>query len=211
MIRVFIFINALFWTGNSIAQINNLAKPPHQPIKSEIEYINTNCTRRTNKSLSERLKNYPFNLTTEVRLVSFRDNIDTINGQIEYGRDSLPRMNDTICYSRLFEIKKLTFAEVDRLTDIFYNYGIPYHPPDGKFYIGSVAQCYNPRNAILFFDRNGKAFEFIEICFECKQTRESSDKISLGQMCDQKLDMIKDIFKKAGIEYGITKGLMLSD
>jgi len=70
----------------------------------------------------------------------------------------------------------------------------------------SMDMCYNPRNAILFKDKNGKVFEFIEICFECKRVRESSEKISLGQMCDQKLDMIKDIFKKAGIEYGITKG-----
>jgi hypothetical protein len=207
MVRFFIFINALLWTGNSIGQINNLARPPHQPTSNEIEEINTNCTRRTNKSFSERLKKYPFNLTTELQLVSFWDNIDTVNGEIEYGRDSLPRMNDTICYSKLYEIKKLTFAGVDKLTDIFYNYGIPYHRPDGKFYLGSVNQCYNPRNAILFLDKNGKAFEFIEICFECKRTRESSDKISLGQMCDRKLDMIKAIFKEAGIEYGITRGL----
>jgi hypothetical protein len=207
MMRFFIFINVLLWVENSIGQTNNLVRPPHQPISSEFEEINTNCTRRANKSFSERLKHYPFNLTTEVRLVSFKDNIDTINGQIEYGRDSLPRMNDTICYSKLYEIKKLTFAEVDRLTDIFYNYGIPYHRPSGKFHIGSMIQCYNPRNAILFMNKDGKAFEFIEICFECERTKESSEKISLGQMCDQKLEMIKDIFKKAGIEYGITEGI----
>jgi hypothetical protein len=67
--------------------------------------------------------------------------------------------------------------------------------------------CYNPRNAILFLDRNGKVFESIEICFECQKTKESSEKILFGQMRDEKMNMLKQFFKSAGIVYGITKGL----
>lgn len=71
-----------------------------------------------------------------------------------------------------------------------------------------MKECYNPRNAILFLDIDNKVFEFIEICFECDKTEESSDKVNLGIMCNQKLDMVKEFFKEVGVEYGITKGLM---
>ena len=50
--------------------------------------------------------------------------------------------------------------------------------------------------------------EFIEICFECHKTSESSDRISLGEMCDQKLDMLFNLFKNVGIEYGVSKGVL---
>jgi len=209
MIRFFIFCNALFWAGNSVGQINNLAKtPPQTPTKreAEMEDRNHNCARQASKSFSVRLKKYPFSLASEVQFVSFRGSIDTVDNEIVYKNGSLPMLNDTICYSKLYEIKTLTFSQVDTLTDILYNYGFR-----GTVYTMSMAMCYNPRNAILFLDKNGKAFEFIEICFECKRTRESSEKISLGQLCDQKLDMIKDIFKNSGIEYGITKGLISSN
>lgn len=206
MTRSIILIIPLLWHGLCIGQRNNFAKTPPQPPtrkEAEMEERNHHCAKQTNKSLSTRLKNYPFNLSVEVQLVSFKENTDTVGNEIEYGKDSLPRLHDSICYSKLSEIKALTFAQVDSLTDIFYNYGYL-----GKVYTGSMPLCYNPRNAILFIDKNGKAFEFIEICFECERIKGSSEKISLGEMCDEKLNMIKNIFKNAGIEYGITKGLL---
>jgi hypothetical protein len=99
-------------------------------------------------------------------------------------------------------LKSITFSHVDILTDILYNYGY-----GGPVYIGSEPLCYNPKNAILFLDRNGKVFEYVEICFECQKTKESSEKILLGQMCDEKMNMLKQFFKKIGIEFGITKVL----
>ena len=40
---------------------------------------------------------------------------------------------------------------------------------------------------------------FIEICFMCSRTEvESSEKINLGEMCDQKMQMIKNFFKGGG-------------
>jgi hypothetical protein len=122
--------------------------------------------------------------------VSFKENETS-------DKDSLPRQNDTICYARLFEVKMLTYTQVDNLTDILYNYGVWVIT-----HIAGTHDCYNPRNAIIFLDKNGKPFEYIEICFECKRTEESSTRISIGQPCDQKMDMLKDFFSKAGIEYG---------
>jgi hypothetical protein len=170
-----------------------------------------NCARVKSIPLSQRLKLYPFQNARQIQLVSFKSSFDTTVG--EFYKDSLPRMNDTVCYSKLFEIKTLDQAQIDTLTDLIYNYGFKFkYKPKGKVYFtGSMLQCYHPKNAILFIDRNNKVFEFIEICFECKRTRTSSNNVSLGANCNQKLDLIKDFFKAAGIEYGITKGLMIDN
>ena len=166
------------------------------------------CARVKSIPLSQRLKFYPFKNANQIQLVSFKSSFDTIVG--EYYKDSLPRMNDTVCYSKLFELKILISSQIDTLTDLIYNYGFKFkYKPKGKVYfIGSILECYNPRNAILFVDKDNKVFEFIEICFECERTRTSSDNLSLGVDCNQKLQLIKSFFEDTGIEYGITKGLM---
>jgi len=209
MARQIIFITLLILTHSVYGQKNNLAKiPPQPPTRKEMEEEerNHNCIKKISRTFTTRVKNYPFNISTQIQFVSFMGSSRTVDNEVVYTNDSLPRINDTVCYSKLHEIKTLTFSQVDRLTDILYNYGYR-----GTIYTMSTAMCYNPRNAILFIDSSGKAFEFIEICFECDKTRESSDKISLGDLCDQKMSMLKDLFKKTGIEYGITKGLIGDD
>lgn len=169
MARQFIFIVFLLLTQLAFGQKNNLAKnPPQPPTKKEMEMEEKNhhCVKKTNKTFAERLKKYPFNLTTQIQLVSFKGGVDTSQLQDMKNLDSLPRLNDTVCYSKLTELKSITFSQVDKLTDILYNYGY-----GGAVYIGSISLCYFPRNAILFLDKNGKVFEYIEICFECSKTK----------------------------------------
>jgi len=204
MARQNILIAFLFMTQFVLGQKNNLSKkPPQQPTNNEIEMEEKNhhCVKKENKSFAIRLKNYPFNLATQIQLVSFKGGIDTSEWLDMKNIDSLPRLNDTVCYSKLTEVKSITFPQIDKLTDLLYNYGY-----GGPIHIGSLSSCYYPKNAILFVDKNGKVFEFIEICFECSKTKESSEKISLGQMCDEKMGMLKEFFKAVGLEYGITKG-----
>jgi hypothetical protein len=163
------------------------------------------CARVKSIPLAERLKLYPFKNTRQIQLVSFKSSFDSAFG--DYYKDSLPRMNDTVCYSKLFEIKTLDQSQVDTLTDLIYNYGFKfnYRPKGNVYFIGLMHQCYYPRNAILFLDKDNKVFEFIEICFECKNTRTSFDKVSLGIDCNQKLQLIKNFFEATGIKYGIHK------
>jgi hypothetical protein len=211
MVRHFIFVASLFFGFSVYGQNeNNLARtPPGIPTKKEmeIEKRNHNCIKRNNTTFTSRLKEYPFNISSQIQFVSFKEGVDTLkygDSIIVYKNiigSTLPRINDSICYSKLFEIRNLTLLQIDSLTDIFYNYGF-----SGQTFIISEIKCYNPKNAILFLNNDGKAFEYIEICFECQKTQESSEKISLGDMCDQKMDMLKELFKKVGIEYGITKG-----
>lgn len=150
---------------------------------------------------AERNKKYPFSKASTIQLVSFKNNS---TDELNYDRDSLPRINDTVCYSKLFEIITLRSSQIDILTDLLYNYGrkSTYTPPNGVFLTGSIPTCYNPRNAILFIDQNNQVYDFIEICFECDDSRTSSKNIDLGEPCTNKLKLLKQFFLEVGIHYG---------
>ena len=197
-----------FFLRTKSSKKKRLPKRSYNTRTKDIFDESQDCAKRNSKSFSSRIKNYPFNLTAKIQLVSFKHNPDTANFG-EYTRDSLPKLNDTVCYSKLFEVKTLSLTQIDKLTDLMYNYGFKFIPKiKGNVYlIGSVLQCYNPRNAILFLDKDNKVFEFIEICFECKRIRTSSDSIGIGVKCNQKLKMIQNFFKEVGIDYGITERL----
>lgn len=169
--------------------------------EQEFNDRSNDCIKHTTRSFTERLKNYPFNIAAQIQLVSFKHN--TADDKFDGYKDSLPRNNDTICYSKLNEIRNLTYTQVDKLTDVLYNYGYRREINDTNLIYTDISlQCYNPRNAILFLDSLGKVFEFIEICFECDKTKESSDKVNLGVSCNQKLGLIKRFFIEIGVDYG---------
>lgn len=158
----------------------------------------SDCKKQQNLSLEKRLSNYPFNKAKEIKIISFT-NINIIRDSlIVETQDEIPKTNGKIDLSKVKEIETLTSSDIDELSDIFYNFGYKENPK-----IQVNIKCYEPRNAILFLNEKGEIFEYIEICFECKKTVESSKKISLGEMCNQKLEMIKQIFKKRNIKFGI--------
>ena len=177
---------------------------PFLPLTKEeatSEKRNHNCMRRTNHSLTARMRNYPFNLSHQIQFISFDGRIELANNNEFIFIDDEPLLldySDTAIHSHAKEIKLLTFSQIDTLTNILYNYGFT-----GSIRSQKIPGCYDPRNGILFLDDNGKALAFVEICFECLQIRESNEKILLGQMCDQKLDMLKNLFRTVGIKYGI--------
>jgi len=173
--------------------------PPRVQTKAELdtERRNHDCIRRYKMSFSNRLRKYPFNIASQIRLVSYlaqplsKDNPEILS------HTGLPIENDTICYSKLNEIVTLRLGQIDTLTDILYNVGFR-----GPTFIITSIQCYEPRNAILFIDSKGKTVEYIEICFGCDKTRESSEKIPVGEFCKQKFEILRKYFLKAGVKYG---------
>lgn len=158
----------------------------------------SDCKKQQNLSLEKRLSNYPFNKAKEIKIISFTNIIIIRDSLIVETQDEIPKTNGKIDLSKVKEIETLTSSDIDELSDIFYNFGYKENPK-----IQVNIKCYEPRNAILFLNEKEEIFEYIEICFECKKTVESSKKISLGEMCNQKLEMIKQIFKKRNIKFGI--------
>lgn len=158
------------------------------------EEENHNCIETTKYAAEDRRRFYPFDTSVVVKLVSF-DNLK--DSAFEH---TLPMKGKEVDFSRITEEKTLNKDQIDKLTNILYN--VTYK---GKIFTLSGAGCYNPRNAILFYDSSSHLLEFIELCFECYERRLSSEKISLGDWCNQKSDLLKSFFLAAGIEIGTIK------
>lgn len=59
------------------------------------------------------------------------------------------------------------------------------------------AKCYNPRHAILFYDKNDKIYGYMEMCFDCNGS-ESSENFKTFSGCALGL---KETLKEFGITY----------
>lgn len=152
---------------------------------------------------SDRLKFYPFNKAKYVRIISYKEEVftDTTNffqDKILSNGKRLPRnvMSDLSIQPKVFESYLLNKSDINSLTNILYN-----HSFRGKKYEEGTT-CYIPRNAIIFYDGRGFAFEWIEICFECSQYKKTSEKVQSGDFCIGKYELLKKFFQKKDIKYG---------
>jgi hypothetical protein len=172
----------------------------------DVDRDNYRCKHVQKYTPEQRRRFYPFSEAREIKMASFDSKpASQVGKQVENGTPNhvLPVKNGMVDIDRLSEIKTLSAADIDSLTDILYN----------VTYRGTVSQpagsgCYNPRNVIVFMNSAGKPFEYLELCFECSAHRSGSGKLVTGDFCDGKYELIKDLFIRAGIKQGTTEGLM---
>ncbi len=152
--------------------------PPDYLTKKEQKQDQKNhlCTNTGKYSVDERRALYPYNTAVKIFLVSF----DTLEG--DYFTHSLPITNNEIDFSKISETEELSRSEIDSLTDMLLNLGY-----SGRIFTNSSTGCYDPQNAVLFADTNGKIFEYIEICFHCFRNRISSDKVRVWRTLQWKI------------------------
>jgi hypothetical protein len=176
------------------------------------------CAFVNKYSLSQRLKKYPFSKAAKIVAVSYRwdspkADIVLINDSTH--GDSSHKTVDTafeaglhvnkgvLNHSSLKETKILNQSQINRLTNIIYNTDFKVHD---VFNTSKEGACFNPRNALLFYDRNGKIFDYMEICFECLGSYSKSDRFTVGTQCSQKYELLRKFFMSLGVKYGtITK------
>jgi hypothetical protein len=188
------------------------APKPKQITPPDKAYYN-DCVFTNKYTINQRLKRYPFSKATKILVVSY-DGTPEPNMEITTNGDTLDAIThkkysdhrphglhfnkDTLDYVSLFEIKQLTQRLINRLTNIMYNtdYCVPNH------YAHPSHSCFNPRNALIFYDKNGKVFDYLEICFECDQIKSKSDRIYFNSACTQGLDYVKKFLIDAGIKFG---------
>lgn len=151
------------------------------------------CSYSDKFTTLQRQAQYPYNVASKVLLVSF----DSLVG--DNFTHILPMKNGEVNLSALSEKVVLGKSAIDSLTDILFNLGY-----SGRIFTTSSTGCYDPHNAILFADTNGRIFEFMEICFECYRFRTSSERLEFGDPCYGKYEAIKNFFKSKGIKVGIT-------
>jgi hypothetical protein len=186
---------ALFVMIFALTQV--IAQTPGEPRTNrqrQKEEDNHNCVETNKYTPEERMRFYPFDVSSAIKIVSFDNWGDSAISH------ELPMKGGEVDFSKITEQKTLKREEIDQLTNILYN--VSYKGV--IFYLWGTG-CYNPRNAILFYDSSGHLLEFIELCFECHKERLSSDKISLGDLCNQKSTLLKSFFLSQGIEIGTIK------
>ena len=174
---------------------------------------NVECGFFGTKTVEERNSIFPFNETEKVLLISYPNaeayqskRKDSV-GLSEYGykiekefvfHDSLKvKLYDA---TKIVELKSKTIKE---LSNLMFNYDYKTKANDTLLTI-SVVDCYTPRNAIIFLDKNEKVISVIEICFECVQyylfpkSEEFND--VLGLECDERLSFFRKIFDDYGFD-----------
>jgi hypothetical protein len=149
------------------------------------------CVYTPKYSKKQRDKFYPFNIADTIKLVSFR-----------YHRHNYPIKSDIVLIDSLIENITLTKLQIHSLTDILYN-NFYKKPPN----YGVLTQCFFPRNAILFYDKNGNLKESILLCFQCDRHEKSSDKINFGSNCTQKMQKLSTFFISLGVKFGTNKNI----
>ena len=178
-----------FFTTTAYGQFLKLSTKPPPPggypeAVLKIEKANHTCVKLPTKSFATLIKKYPFNKSAQIQLASFKG--DKLQLQTDSGRSA-----------NLYEVNTLQLPQIQSLTNVMYNIGF-----GGTILLVEELACYDPKNAIVFIDSTGNAFEFIEICFECQQFNSSSENIDFGEVCNEKFNLLKQEFIRAGVLYG---------
>lgn len=164
----------------------------------QVKY-NDSCQRNTNYPLAKRMKKFPFNKAASIQLISFDGLVSvTDSGTIKITSQDPALLGVPEVPLYVKERVTLNAVQIDSLTDILYNYGYIRRSASAR-----TSDCYAPRNAIIFIAADGKVFAFIEMCFMCLNTRLSDERISLGELCENKLQLIRQFFGDAGVTFGI--------
>ena len=162
---------------------------------------NAKCVRTKNLSEQQRLNHFPFSKSSQIKLISFKDNLEEVSGQALIKHISSIKLGKDVFNSELYnETATLTSEQINNLSDIIFNFTYKKMP-----YASEDIKCYIPRNAVLFLDVDNKIIAYLELCFSCKHFRSSDKRFSIGEYCDTKYDMLKSIFESNGIKYGISE------
>lgn len=163
---------------------NNDQVPPPPPTGRKA--TDQRCYRNGNLSVAERSGMYPFNKAAKVIFIAFDEELG-----------ATPLQNGRLNPEQTKAIKVLDQKQVANLTDLIFNYN---YSKSNKLKVHTEPGCYIPRHAILFANADGQVFAYIEICFECGKYKPSEEQVHLGTLCENKLDLLKKLFKDAGIE-----------
>ena len=167
----------------AMGQVPRLANPGDKKPKHGYD---SDCVHRNTYTQNQLLDHFPFKVADTIKLVSFR-----------YHNNNYPVRKNHITSDSLIEQLVLSKSEVIQLADLIYNVGLKKYTG-----IGSVNQCFFPRNAVLFIDKTGKLQAYALICFHCRRVENYADDMSSWDDCDQKVDMINKFFISAGIKFG---------
>ena len=171
------------------------------------------CKESQRFDIKQRLLFYPFNLAKKIEFVSYSNDIveevvknDSSIHSVKQNKTKLilnskyrkSDINKSISFPNFEEKSSVDSLNINKLTNTFFNL-------ENKKSI-CINSCNIPRNAILFYDKNGDLMEYIDICFEClKHTKSYKTLDNQSYWCEQKYWQLKELFAQVGVKYGTTK------
>lgn len=207
----------------TIAQAKNMAKKGIRVSRNEIKGYKKafdDCSFTNQYYAAARLKKYPYATAYKIMAVSYYGGGEP-NTEIRLDNKPVRKLtykqkqhykglvitNKQLDYSTLIETKTLNPQQIEELTNLLFNY--EFTGLKGYTFTGTAA-CFYPRNSIIFFDKEGKIFDHLDICFNCHRYDSASGKLDVGTECAQKFDMLAKFFIKAGVRYGSDKTVPLN-
>lgn len=134
---------------------------------------------------------FPFSQATKIEVISYpvRYEWDTIrNGKKEH-LGLLVENKKLVNSSGIKERKPLNGKLRVKLFEALFGHDNPEC---------TVAACFDPRHAILFYNAKSEIIATMEICFECGGSEAAFEH---NELCYEGLQPIGEIFEAAGIEY----------
>lgn len=186
------------------------------------EKSNAKCGFFGDKSVEQRNATFPFNESKKIALISYpnseifedillesgevltsRDSISFSKAGFKIEKEYLFQINDTLpktVYDAT-KIVELNQIEINEFSNWLINYDYKVIKKK-KPVLVSLANCYTPRNAVVFLNDENKVISILEICFECGHYYLLPDPNKFGRTlgieCDEKLDYFKTLFEKKG-------------
>lgn len=171
-----------------------------------------NCALTYQYTIAQRLKKYPYSKAAKILAVSYLYYVepntplfsDTLHPTKAFTyiekqqQKGLVITKNKLDYSTLLEFKILNQDQINQLTNIIFN--TDYQKKMGYNRSHGIS-CFEPRNSLIFFNKKGKVFDHIDICFHCHNYSSQSNKIDIGELCNQKFDLLKSFFISSGIKY----------
>lgn len=217
-------LGCLSHTGTFAVDTSRHVKQKNQYIESEAEYNKRqelrkrwkrrydNCTFTYQYTIAQRLKKYPYSKAAKILAVSYLYYVEpnpplfpdtlhptkTFTYKEKQQQKGLVIVKNKLDYSTLLEYKILNQEQINQLTNIIFNTDYQKKMGYNRSLIGA---CFQPRNSLIFFDKKGKVFDHIDICFHCHNYSSQSNKINIGEICNQKFDLLKKYFISSGIKY----------
>jgi hypothetical protein len=157
------------------------------------------CGKKKKLTIPQIKKKFPFDRTQTIKLVSFKhkysvtEESDTVEAPTS--RAEIPKTGGKVDLTKMFETKTLDSRLTEKILDVLVNY-------DNENRESESASCYEPRNGIIFMDKDEKILGFVEICFDCLRYEVEPSNLTVKNFCLEKFDVLKSIFKESGIVYG---------
>jgi hypothetical protein len=133
-----------------------------------------------------------FSRVAAVKLTSFKRS-PTARSRMER---NIPKTNNVVDLNRMFEVKTLESELRAMLFKVLHYYHLDTME-------SSPASCYEPRNAIVFIDRQETVIGYVELCFGCQRAQSEPNMLGIEEtFFDEQWEAIRRIFMVAGIKYG---------